>query len=60
MSQTYIPRSQEPILKKAVKQFPAIVLVGPRQSGKTTLLKHLVGTRIPLYRLNHQMNALQQ
>lgn len=37
MGQTYIPRSLEPVLKKAVSQFPAIVLVGPRQSGKTTL-----------------------
>jgi predicted AAA+ superfamily ATPase len=51
VSQTYIPRSQEPILKKAVKQFPAIVVVGPRQSGKTTLLKHLFGTRIPIVSL---------
>ena len=29
-----------PILK-ALKTFPAIVVTGPRQSGKTTLLKHL-------------------
>jgi len=28
-------------LRKAAKQFPAVVLVGPRQAGKTTLLKHL-------------------
>ncbi len=37
----YIKRSIEPVLKKAVKEFPAVVLTGPRQAGKTTLLKHL-------------------
>ena len=41
MSHTYIPRSLEPIIQKAAYEFPAVVLVGPRQSGKTTLLKHL-------------------
>lgn len=30
-------------LKKAVKTFPAIVVTGPRQSGKTTLLKTVFG-----------------
>jgi len=41
MSQIYIRRSLEPVLKKAVSEFPAVVLTGPRQSGKTTLLQHL-------------------
>lgn len=41
----YIPRSLEPVLKKRLADFPALVLTGPRQSGKTTLLRHVLGKR---------------
>lgn len=35
----YIKRDISKILNSAVKQFPVVFLTGPRQSGKTTLLK---------------------
>jgi predicted AAA+ superfamily ATPase len=41
MPGSYIERSLSPHLKKAAREFPVVVLTGPRQSGKTTLLKHL-------------------
>jgi hypothetical protein len=41
MAQRYINRSIEKVLEKAVSEFPAVVLTGPRQSGKTTVLRQL-------------------
>jgi len=41
MNHAYIPRTLEPVLKRAAREFPAVTLTGPRQSGKTTTFKHL-------------------
>ena len=38
-------RAMEPILQSTVASFASVVLSGPRQSGKTTLLKQLFGNK---------------
>lgn len=38
----YIPRILEVTLEKYLRAFPVVGLTGPRQSGKSTLLKHLL------------------
>jgi hypothetical protein len=40
-----IPRSTEPALKALAAQFPAVILLGPRQCGKTTLVRHFMDGR---------------
>lgn len=37
----YINRNIESIVQRVVQNFPSIVITGPRQSGKTTLLRQL-------------------
>ena len=38
----YIPRDIEPVVRAALRQAPAVAVTGPRQSGKSTLLRHLL------------------
>lgn len=51
MINTYIPRQITPHVRKAANEFPAVVIVGPRQSGKTTLLQNLFGGQFPVISL---------
>ncbi|MDR2542564.1 MAG: ATP-binding protein [Treponema sp.] len=37
----YLKRTIEPQLQKAIKQFPAVAVIGARQTGKSTMLKHV-------------------
>ena len=37
----YLRRTVENFLHQANKQFPALLITGPRQVGKTTVLQHL-------------------
>ncbi|MCK4436907.1 ATP-binding protein [bacterium] len=41
MPTAYINRDMEKVLKTSSRQFPSVIVTGPRQSGKTTLVKHL-------------------
>ena len=47
----YLKRSLETVLAQAAREFPSVVITGPRQSGKTTLLKHLFAGKIDLVSL---------
>jgi len=38
-----IPRFLDGHVRKALRQVPAVAILGPRQCGKTTLARHLVG-----------------
>lgn len=38
----YIPRALEPVVRRYSQYFKVILVTGPRQVGKTTMLKHLI------------------
>jgi predicted AAA+ superfamily ATPase len=40
-----IEREITPCVKAVFKKYPVVTITGPRQSGKTTLVKHLFGDR---------------
>ena len=45
MVNMYINRLLEKTLKDAIKTFPAVLITGPRQSGKTTLVKEALSNK---------------
>lgn len=41
MDENYIERDITCVVKEAAKYFPVVCITGPRQSGKTTLIRHI-------------------
>lgn len=41
MNENYIHRDIENVIREASRYFPVITVTGPRQSGKTTMIRHL-------------------
>ena len=41
MTTAYVPREVEKACRKAAGEFPTLLVTGPRQTGKSTLLRHL-------------------
>lgn len=39
---TYITRSIEPLVRRYAEHFKVVFVTGPRQVGKTTMLRHLI------------------
>ena len=52
MEHTYIHRELSAVIKEAYRYFSVITVTGPRQSGKTTLLRNLFPD-LPYYSLEN-------
>lgn len=52
MSEIFIERAMTPVMLEAYRYFPVITLTGPRQSGKTTLLRRVFAD-LPYYSLEN-------
>ena len=52
MEHTYIHRELSDVIKEAERYFPVITVTGPRQSGKTTLIRNEFG-QLPYYSLEN-------
>lgn len=51
----YIERTIEPTIKKISETFPVLIVTGPRQVGKTTLLTRLADPNRKIVGVSPQM-----
>lgn len=54
----YIPRQAENLVNQMISMFKVVLVTGPRQVGKTTMLKHLLGKAYSYVTLD-DINALE-
>jgi len=45
----FIPRLIDSTIRRDLKSFPVVAIVGPRQSGKSTLAQHIIGDQDNLF-----------
>ena len=51
----YYERTIEPVIQKISETFPVLIVTGPRQVGKTTLLTHLAESDRKIVSLDNPM-----
>ncbi len=54
---TYIKRQIEPDIKKNLKDFPVVAILGPRQCGKSTLAKRIISSRAKSVYLDLELDS---
>jgi len=52
----YLQRDIEKVITGALEQFPAIAITGPRQSGKTTMLREVFGNKYEYVTFDDPLN----
>jgi predicted AAA+ superfamily ATPase len=55
----YLPRALAPQVADALRSHPVVVLVGGRQTGKTTLVRHIAGAERRTYQTLDDLDAIE-
>lgn len=55
----YLPRALAPQVADALRSHPVVVLIGGRQTGKTTLVRHIAGAERRTYQTLDDLDAIE-
>lgn len=55
----YRPRALAPVLERALRDHPVVVLTGARQTGKTTLVQHLASAEARVFETLDDLDTLE-